>query len=132
MTAVKSRMSPVALRQAKKQIRSLNDTFMKNRLLRKGWHLERVEAAIEAYRRFLLDCARQIDGNGPTPDVDEVWHLHILNTRQYAADCQAVFGHYLHHLPDDADGAPVAARTAGCGSTCSSTGGGIPSCGRGK
>jgi hypothetical protein len=32
-------------------------------------------------------------------DVDTFWHYHILDTRKYAADCQAVFGQFLHHFP---------------------------------
>src|SRR5262249_39319225 len=30
---------------------------------------------------------------------DRFWHMHILDTRKYAADCDAVFGHFLHHFP---------------------------------
>ena len=25
--------------------------------------------------------------------------MHILDTRKYAADCEATFGHFLHHFP---------------------------------
>jgi hypothetical protein len=35
----------------------------------------------------------------PVVDVDEFWHYHILNTRKYAADCQEIFGYFLHHFP---------------------------------
>jgi hypothetical protein len=35
----------------------------------------------------------------PSPLVDEVWHMHILDTRQYMKDCDNLFGFYLHHAP---------------------------------
>ena len=25
--------------------------------------------------------------------------MHILDTRKYAADCEAAFGHFVHHFP---------------------------------
>jgi hypothetical protein len=35
----------------------------------------------------------------PLVDVDTFWHYHILDTMKYAADCDAVFGQFLHHFP---------------------------------
>jgi hypothetical protein len=31
--------------------------------------------------------------------VDTFWHFHILDTVKYAADCERVFGYFLHHNP---------------------------------
>jgi hypothetical protein len=31
--------------------------------------------------------------------VDEFWHQHILDTRAYRADCEAIFGRFLEHFP---------------------------------
>ena len=31
--------------------------------------------------------------------IDEVWHTHILFTRDYAAFCNLVFGEFVHHEP---------------------------------
>jgi hypothetical protein len=31
---------------------------------------------------------------------DKVWHAHILDTPKYHEDCQRVFGHVMHHLPN--------------------------------
>ena len=42
----------------------------------------------------------------PALDIDKVWHQHILHTRDYARDCQRIFGAFLHHAPgtdDDED-----------------------------
>ncbi|WP_296001920.1 hypothetical protein [Rugamonas sp.] len=35
----------------------------------------------------------------PLVDVDTFWHYHIHDTMKYAADCQQVFGYFLHHFP---------------------------------
>lgn len=33
--------------------------------------------------------------------VDELWHLHILHTKEYFNFCENVYGRYLHHTPTD-------------------------------
>jgi len=35
----------------------------------------------------------------PNKLVDAFWHAHILDTMKYAADCEHVFGHFVHHFP---------------------------------
>jgi hypothetical protein len=32
--------------------------------------------------------------------VDEVWHEHILHTREYAEFCCRALGNFLHHVPN--------------------------------
>jgi hypothetical protein len=34
-----------------------------------------------------------------SPEIDDIWHQHVLDTRKYHADCQHLFGFYLHHVP---------------------------------
>ncbi len=67
----------------------------------KGWTTEQADDCEVWYKRFLKLCL--IKGNGkdvvPTKLIDQMWHAHILDTRKYQADCQAIFGHYLHHFP---------------------------------
>lgn len=45
---------------------------------------------IDRYRHFQL---------APTHEIDTVWHQHILDTSKYAADCQLLFGRFVHHFP---------------------------------
>jgi hypothetical protein len=53
-----------------------------------------------AYKRYLMLHARHPDLTlAPEQDVDRFWHMHILDTRKYAADCEATFGYFLHHFP---------------------------------
>ncbi len=65
-----------------------------------GWERERALEAERWYRNFLRLCHEH---EGPVVaiggDADELWHLHILDTRKYEADCDAIFGHFLNHTP---------------------------------
>jgi hypothetical protein len=65
-----------------------------------GWSLDKADAVEKEYRRFL--CLMKLypdEDTAPLVDVDTFWHYHILDTMKYAADCQAVFGYFLHHYP---------------------------------
>ncbi|MBJ7311814.1 glycine-rich domain-containing protein [Rugamonas sp. CCM 8940] len=65
-----------------------------------GWSLDQVNAVEFEYRRFLyLMKTYPQEQTAPLFDVDIFWHYHILDTMKYAADCQAVFGYFLHHFP---------------------------------
>ena len=63
--------------------------------------------AIHRYRNFLFlwrkykyESEETVDIRmPPPPDVDEVWHAHILDTRRYARDCVKLFGTFHHHYP---------------------------------
>jgi hypothetical protein len=61
---------------------------------------DEVELAEREYRRFLT-LKRMYPHCEFVPNklVDAFWHAHILDTRSYHADCDAVFGYYLHHFP---------------------------------
>ncbi|HCO26757.1 MAG TPA: hypothetical protein DIT97_28490, partial [Gimesia maris] len=65
---------------------------------------EIIRAELE-YRLFL--ALNQVKGNRATPTTptelaDRFWHEHIIDTRRYTADCQSLFGYFLHHIPEDA------------------------------
>ena len=61
------------------------------------------ESALAEYRRFL----RLHQVAGPAREhhvaasklVDLIWHEHVLDTKQYFADSELLFGRYLHHYP---------------------------------
>lgn len=65
-----------------------------------GWsdaHADRMELA---YKRYLILHAKYPEMTlAPEQDIDRFWHMHILDTRKYAADCEATFGRFLHHFP---------------------------------
>ena len=85
-----------------KYIEKIDFESIKHKVLmsNRGWREGHVERAIVSYKMFLYIC-RVYNGweHAPHPSMDEVWHAHILHTRRYFSDCQALFGGYLHHNP---------------------------------
>ena len=65
-----------------------------------GWSLEKAKFVAAEYKKFLQLCLIYKDkAIVPTGEVDDFWHLHILDTQKYAEDCQTIFGYFLHHFP---------------------------------
>ena len=74
-------------------------------LIKKGLDEDYVKAAVDEYRRFLAVCASFPNSqHAVSPKIDEVWHCHILFTRDYEALAVSL-GTKVHHNPfvDDAD-----------------------------
>jgi uncharacterized protein (TIGR04222 family) len=65
-----------------------------------GWTPTEARAAIDEYRRFcFLACVSSVDAT-PSAEVDEVWHLHLIHTRDYWSKfCPEVLQTTLHHGP---------------------------------
>lgn len=65
-----------------------------------GWSEHKASAVEAEYRRFLyLIKTYPNEPVSPGEDVDTFWHYHILDTMKYGADCDAVFGYFVHHYP---------------------------------
>lgn len=65
-----------------------------------GMTLAKADEAVRHYRAFLHLLALYPDRQiVPTKVIDAVWHAHILDTSKYAADCEQVFGRFVHHFP---------------------------------
>ncbi|MFT3817795.1 MAG: hypothetical protein QM750_09245 [Rubrivivax sp.] len=84
------------------QIEALNLECVTYKVCRdEGWSLEKADRIERSYRAFLQiirDCGSPED-IAPTTDIDTYWHHHILDTKLYARDCEAIFGYFLHHYP---------------------------------
>jgi hypothetical protein len=82
-------------------VQTLDLDYLAKRLVEKeAWVEEEAKEAVRRYKNFLiLACKYPETPLAPTPDIDEVWHNHILYTRKYMHDCDAIFGKYLHHEP---------------------------------
>ena len=66
----------------------------------KGYSESELDLREGEYRKFLaLHLANAGVDIVPCKLVDEFWHQHILDTRAYHEDCDAIFGEYLHHFP---------------------------------
>lgn len=90
-----------ALRTALDRVGRLDFTLLKRKLTEeKGWTPDLCDEVEDLYRKFLALTARYRDEKiCPTGPIDTFWHAHILDTRAYARDCEAVFGELLHHFP---------------------------------
>lgn len=65
---------------------------------RRGDKLNKLEVE---YKQFLYLIATN-PGKTVVPwtqDLDDMWHVHILDTRKYEEDCKTVFGKTIHHNP---------------------------------
>ncbi|WP_280154463.1 hypothetical protein [Piscinibacter sp. XHJ-5] len=65
-----------------------------------GWSEAYADRMEMSYKRYLILHAKYPEMTlAPDQDTDRFWHMHILDTMKYAADCEATFGHFLHHFP---------------------------------
>lgn len=62
-----------------------------------GFDEERRKQLVERYFAFLSEAALSDAQPRPYRDVDDLWHRHILETRDYAEDCARWFGRFIHH-----------------------------------
>lgn len=92
---------------------------MSSRLIILNWDLSRVrdylinrkkmeptmvEKLIVEYRRFMILTVENPDTLIPIAGpVDDVWHTHILFSKDYCEFGQAVAGGYIHHSPTVSD-----------------------------
>ena len=73
-----------------------------DRLLCRQWSAIEIEVGIQYYKNFLFLNKKHIENYPvipPSLETDEIWHHHILDTRQYTKDCDNIFGYYFHHYP---------------------------------
>lgn len=63
------------------------------------WSQAKANQVEVGYKRFLKMIAAGMQNVVPTLDIDELWHLHILDTSQYMEDCKRCIGRYVHHFP---------------------------------
>ena len=65
-----------------------------------GWSPEYSDRVEAEYRRYLaLSRGYPDKAIVPSKIVDAFWHAHILDTQAYVADCERIFGFFLHHYP---------------------------------
>jgi hypothetical protein len=65
-----------------------------------GWSLDEARAAVDAYRRFCFLAVVSPTAVTPSQVVDEVWHQHLVYSRDYWKSwCGEVLQTPLHHDP---------------------------------
>ena len=63
--------------------------------------LPRALAVAGEAKRYLVLCAMNPKPYAVGGEVDSFWHTFVLFTARYAAFCQQVAGHFIHHVPGD-------------------------------
>ena len=99
-----SQSKPKTLEQTIRAIEAMDLTPIKFKATRSedgyGWTDAYADKMEIAYKRYLILHARHPEMTlAPERDIDRFWHMHILDTRKYAADCDATFGRFVHHFP---------------------------------
>lgn len=89
------------LELVKADILNLNLSYLTDYLIyNKQWDRSEAIEAILQYKRFVF-LMKKYEGIElpPSVDIDEVWHAHILHTKEYFEFSKEYFGKYLHHNP---------------------------------
>jgi len=64
------------------------------------WGEDKINHAIKIYKEWLvLQVFYEELSFAPSELIDELWHVHILDTRKYMNDCNAIKGEFIHHYP---------------------------------
>lgn len=89
-----------------KRGRDLLDDGLFDRLARSiesEHHLDADTAArcVDQAAAYLAACATTTEPLAPSMAADIGWHTFILHTIDYAAFCDQVAGHFIHHVPTD-------------------------------
>jgi len=93
------------LEQVKQLIDNLDLSSVIARLVEiEKWSQKDAVLAIQQYRNYLLLKKKYPEYNlPPSKDIDDVWHAHILHTKEYRTFCKQAFSHeddqYLDHDP---------------------------------
>ena len=73
-----------------------------NKLIKQmGWRKRHALETCELYRKYLILQRKynHLYNLPPSEDIDDFWHMHILDTKTYRKDCEVIFGYYLDHYP---------------------------------
>lgn len=75
-------------------------TFAAKLACEQGWSVAKSERVLGEYRRFLFLAMAAGHPVSPSKAVDQAWHQHLLDTRNYWQEfCPRVLGRPLHHTP---------------------------------
>jgi hypothetical protein len=66
-----------------------------------NWNVERRQstAIFDDLKRYLWLTVKTDEPVAPVAIVDEMWHMFLVFTEDYAAFCKTYFGAMLHHVP---------------------------------
>jgi hypothetical protein len=87
---------------AKQEIDALDFTAVIGKLVSQhGWSRQHAMEVSDLYRKFLFLKKKYGDiyRIPPSEDIDDFWHMHILDTEKYSQETHRIFNCYLHHYP---------------------------------
>jgi uncharacterized protein (TIGR04222 family) len=64
-----------------------------------GWSRQYADRVIREYKRFVALAVASTHPVTPSDQVDQAWHLHLLDTQNYRKFCEDVLGRPLDHQP---------------------------------
>ncbi|MGE0283677.1 MAG: hypothetical protein AB7P20_24095 [Rhizobiaceae bacterium] len=77
-------------------------TFTQRLARENGWELDFASRAVDEYRRFIYLTSIAKEMLTPSEEVDQVWHLHLVYTRDYwQRFCKETLRRDLHHAPTE-------------------------------
>jgi hypothetical protein len=87
--------------------RKLMSRLVRRRICSESESLGRVLEYVEFM--WLKSSMKDYDAEflSPPPSVDEVWHMHILDTKGYGSWCEETFGGMIHHNIDGGENGPA-------------------------
>lgn len=92
----------IQLAQAKQYINQIDFSSIIGKMVqRDGWLKSDALQVCALYRKYLF-LRRKYSHQyqlPPTKEIDTLWHYHILDTKKYREDCDAIFGEYHDHYP---------------------------------
>lgn len=98
-----SSLPPLTVAQARQYINNLDFSMLITKMVaQQGWQKENAVQLSQLYKNFLFlifKYGAQFPGLPPSEEIDEFWHNHVLDTQNYAKDCQQIFGRFIHHYP---------------------------------
>lgn len=91
----------MSIDSAIKYIKTMDLSMIENKMIQSyGWRANEAKQAKILYKNYLfLRLKYPTESLPPSKDIDEFWHNHILDTKKYREDCQAIFGHFFDHYP---------------------------------
>ena len=83
------------------------DIIKKEAIRQLGWSAQYTDQIAIFYKEFIALRASNGGKYSPPTDVDKFWHIHILNTDEYAEYCMKNFGKIVAHRTTDAIDQPA-------------------------
>ena len=79
-------------------------TFSAHLARENRWSRRYTDAVIDEYRKFCYPAQRADHPDTPSDEVDQVWHLHLIDSEAYRDFCDTVLGTRFDHGPTRGSG----------------------------